>query len=128
MTLSPGDIIATGTPPGVGCFRNPPRWLVPGDTVECEIDGIGTLTTPIVDSLAKSESEHVHGYSALSHEPVNAPGLLRKKVTTCIVTGGARGLGYGIAERLGMEGAKTVTIVDLDVTSIEAACEKLNES
>ena len=30
MTLRAGDIIATGTPPGVGCFRNPPRWLVPG--------------------------------------------------------------------------------------------------
>eukprot|EP00980_Cylindrotheca_fusiformis_P000895 scaffold238_cov95-Cylindrotheca_fusiformis.AAC.1 len=48
MTLHPGDIIATGTPPGVGCFRKPPRWLVPGDVVECEIDGIGCIANPVV--------------------------------------------------------------------------------
>ncbi|CAJ1965602.1 unnamed protein product [Cylindrotheca closterium] len=48
MTLYPGDVICTGTPPGVGCFRKPPRWLVPGDVVECEIDGIGTIVNPVV--------------------------------------------------------------------------------
>jgi NAD(P)-dependent dehydrogenase (short-subunit alcohol dehydrogenase family) len=129
MTLRPGDVIATGTPPGVGCFRNPPRWLMPGDMVECEIDGIGTLTTPIVGPLAKSGSEHTCDNIALScQQPVYATGRLSTKVTTCIVTGGARGIGYGIAARLGMEGAKRVAIVDLDITSIEAACKKLNES
>jgi len=66
MTLRPGDVIATGTPPGVGCFRNPPRWLMPGDMVECEIDGIGTLTTPIVGPLAKSGLEHTCDNIALS--------------------------------------------------------------
>lgn len=48
MTLYPGDVIATGTPPGVGCFRKPPRWLVPGDVVECEVDGIGTIVNRVV--------------------------------------------------------------------------------
>jgi 2-keto-4-pentenoate hydratase/2-oxohepta-3-ene-1,7-dioic acid hydratase in catechol pathway len=43
FTLEPGDIIATGTPGGVGVFRDPPIFLVDGDTVEVEIEGIGTL-------------------------------------------------------------------------------------
>ena len=48
MALHPGDIICTGTPPGVGCFRKPPHLLVPGYVVECEIDGIGTIVNPVV--------------------------------------------------------------------------------
>lgn len=48
FTLEPGDIIATGTPAGVGIFRSPPRFLRPGDTVRVEIDGIGTLENPVV--------------------------------------------------------------------------------
>ena len=47
MTLEPGDIIATGTPTGVGMQRKPPAWLKPGDVVEIEIDGIGTLRNPV---------------------------------------------------------------------------------
>jgi 2-keto-4-pentenoate hydratase/2-oxohepta-3-ene-1,7-dioic acid hydratase in catechol pathway len=47
MTLWPGDVIATGTPSGVGNGRKPPVFLKPGDTVAIEIDGIGTLETPI---------------------------------------------------------------------------------
>jgi len=43
MTLEPGDIIATGTPTGVGMQRKPPTFLKPGDVVEVQIDGIGTL-------------------------------------------------------------------------------------
>lgn len=43
MTLEPGDVVLTGTPPGVGCFRTPPLYLKKGDTVECEIDEIGTI-------------------------------------------------------------------------------------
>jgi len=49
MTLEPGDIIATGTPSGVGYARKPPRFLTPGDTVEVEIEGIGVLRNSIVD-------------------------------------------------------------------------------
>ena len=47
FTLMPGDVIATGTPSGVGFTREPPRFMQPGDTVEVEIEGIGTLRNPI---------------------------------------------------------------------------------
>src|SRR5258708_7140163 len=47
MTLEPGDIVATGTPPGVGAARNPKRWLKPGETVSVEIERLGTLTNPV---------------------------------------------------------------------------------
>ncbi len=49
MTLRAGTIISTGTPSGVGMGFDPPRFLRAGDTVTCEIGGIGTLTNPIVD-------------------------------------------------------------------------------
>ena len=47
-TLEAGDLILTGTPAGVGIFRDPPRLLQPGDEITIEIDGIGTLTNPVV--------------------------------------------------------------------------------
>ncbi len=47
MTLEPGDIIATGTPSGVGFSRTPPEFLRPNDVVECEVEGLGILRTPI---------------------------------------------------------------------------------
>jgi 2-keto-4-pentenoate hydratase/2-oxohepta-3-ene-1,7-dioic acid hydratase in catechol pathway len=47
-TLEPGDLILTGTPAGVGAFRDPPRFLRPGDEVTIEIDGVGSLTNPVV--------------------------------------------------------------------------------
>ena len=49
LTLRPGDLIATGTPAGVGVFRDPPVFLEPGDRVRCEIEGIGAVENPIVD-------------------------------------------------------------------------------
>ena len=48
ITLEPGDLILTGTPAGVGIFRKPPRLLQPGDEVTIEIEGIGSLTNPVV--------------------------------------------------------------------------------
>jgi 2,4-diketo-3-deoxy-L-fuconate hydrolase len=48
FTLQPGDVIATGTPEGVGYVRTPPWLLHPGDVVEVEIDHLGTLRTPVV--------------------------------------------------------------------------------
>ena len=48
MTLEAGDIIATGTPEGVGFKRNPPIFLRDGDVVEVEIEGIGTLKNPVI--------------------------------------------------------------------------------
>lgn len=49
MTLEPGDVVITGTPAGVGYARTPPVWMAPGDVCEIEIEGIGTLSNPIVD-------------------------------------------------------------------------------
>ncbi|MGI9150369.1 MAG: fumarylacetoacetate hydrolase family protein [Limnohabitans sp.] len=49
FTLSPGDVIATGTPAGVGWSRKPPRYMKAGDVCEVEIEGVGVLTNPIVD-------------------------------------------------------------------------------
>ena len=48
FTLEPGDIIATGTPAGVGFARKPPRYLVPGDEVTARVEGIGELVNPVV--------------------------------------------------------------------------------
>ncbi|QEL27020.1 fumarylacetoacetate hydrolase family protein (plasmid) [Bosea sp. F3-2] len=49
--LEPGDVIATGTPGGVGAKRNPPLWLKPGDLVEVEIDRLGTLRNGVRDEI-----------------------------------------------------------------------------
>jgi 2-keto-4-pentenoate hydratase/2-oxohepta-3-ene-1,7-dioic acid hydratase in catechol pathway len=48
ITLDPGDLILTGTPAGVGVFRRPRRLLEPGDEVTIEIEGLGTLTNPVL--------------------------------------------------------------------------------
>ena len=47
LTLEPGDVIATGTPAGVGAGRRPPRFLAPGDRVEARIGELGSLETMI---------------------------------------------------------------------------------
>jgi 2-keto-4-pentenoate hydratase/2-oxohepta-3-ene-1,7-dioic acid hydratase in catechol pathway len=48
ITLEPGDVIATGTPPGVGFARKPPVFLHPGDEMEVDIEGVGKLNTPVI--------------------------------------------------------------------------------
>lgn len=55
MTLNPGDIVATGTPDGVGYARNPPRLLQPGDVVEVEVERLGRVRNPIVASTEASD-------------------------------------------------------------------------
>lgn len=57
-TLDTGDLIAMGTPPGVGHARRPPRWLRPGETIELEIEGIDVLRNPIVaeEDLSKRKA------------------------------------------------------------------------
>lgn len=50
LTLRPGDLLATGTPSGVGYARKPPRLLQPGDMVEVAVERLGTIRTPIVDA------------------------------------------------------------------------------
>jgi acylpyruvate hydrolase len=47
-TLRPGDVIATGTPGGVGFARQPPVWLQPGDVLEVEVEGVGRIENRIV--------------------------------------------------------------------------------
>jgi len=49
--LVPGDVIATGTPIGAGVRFKPPRYLVPGDLVEVEVSGVGTLANPVIDEV-----------------------------------------------------------------------------
>jgi 2-keto-4-pentenoate hydratase/2-oxohepta-3-ene-1,7-dioic acid hydratase in catechol pathway len=56
FTLHPGDVIATGTPEGVGYARTPQWLLQPGDTVEVEIDKLGTLVTPVGDTSLRSRA------------------------------------------------------------------------
>ena len=50
MTLEPGDIIATGTPSGVGFARNPPEFLKAGDVMETEVEALGTLRNVVVNA------------------------------------------------------------------------------
>lgn len=54
FTLEPGDVLLSGTPPGCGEFMDPPRSLVPGDLVEVGIEGIGTMTNPVVATGAST--------------------------------------------------------------------------
>jgi 2-keto-4-pentenoate hydratase/2-oxohepta-3-ene-1,7-dioic acid hydratase in catechol pathway len=61
ITLDPGDIIATGTPAGVGHFHDPPRYLADGDVMACEIAGIGVLSNTIRDELPRAAD---HGQAA----------------------------------------------------------------
>jgi len=58
MTLEPGDVIATGTPPGVGHARKPPVWMKDGDVCEIEVEGICILRNPIVDEVAGPKVLH----------------------------------------------------------------------
>ena len=50
-TLEPGDVVFTGTPPGVGMARKPPVFLQPGDVVEVEIEGLGILRNPVASEV-----------------------------------------------------------------------------
>jgi 2-keto-4-pentenoate hydratase/2-oxohepta-3-ene-1,7-dioic acid hydratase in catechol pathway len=50
ITLEPGDLIITGTPAGVGAFRDPQVWLQPGDEITIEIDGVGSITNPVTSA------------------------------------------------------------------------------
>lgn len=58
-TLEPGDVIATGTPSGVGHFRQPPEYLQAGDVVTVEVEGVGTQTNPVVAEAAVPAAEAV---------------------------------------------------------------------
>ena len=53
MTLEPGDIIATGTPDGVGAGCDPQEWLWPGDVLTAEVEGLGIMHHPVIDVTNK---------------------------------------------------------------------------
>ena len=53
ITLEPGDVIATGTPAGVGHYHEPPRYLIDGDVMRCEIEGIGVIENRVVDEAPR---------------------------------------------------------------------------
>ena len=53
-TLEPGDVIATGTPSGVGLGRKPPRWLQPGETVFTTVEGVGTLKNQVLEEAREA--------------------------------------------------------------------------
>jgi 2-keto-4-pentenoate hydratase/2-oxohepta-3-ene-1,7-dioic acid hydratase in catechol pathway len=55
ITLEPGDVIATGTPAGVGHHQAPPRYVAGGDVMRCEIDGMGALENPVVDEEPRTD-------------------------------------------------------------------------
>jgi 2-keto-4-pentenoate hydratase/2-oxohepta-3-ene-1,7-dioic acid hydratase in catechol pathway len=61
ITLEPGDVIATGTPAGVGHYQSPPRYLEGGDVMRCEIDGIGVIENPVIDEESRMDD---HGLAA----------------------------------------------------------------
>jgi 2,4-didehydro-3-deoxy-L-rhamnonate hydrolase len=54
ITLDPGDVLSTGTPAGIGTFRDPPAFLQPGDTVTVSASGIGEVTNPVVAGTART--------------------------------------------------------------------------
>ncbi len=56
LSLEPGDVISTGTPGGIGYYADPKVFLKPGDLVEIEVDGIGTLRNPVGGSAAGEAS------------------------------------------------------------------------
>ncbi|WP_186669149.1 fumarylacetoacetate hydrolase family protein [Sporosarcina sp. BP05] len=64
ITLKPGDLIATGTPPGVGMGRNPKVWLKDGDQLSISIENIGTLTNSVIKSVGL-ESKRKESLSSL---------------------------------------------------------------
>ncbi len=66
IALEPGDILATGTPAGVGHYHDPPRYLSGGDVMGCEIAGIGVLENPIVDEQPRADD---HATAAGIAEP-----------------------------------------------------------
>ena len=83
ITLEPGDVIATGTPSGVGVFRDPPVFLEPGDWVRCEIEGIGSVENPVIDW-----SDEGSGARSRPCRPSSRPGT--RLVSSCARSAPAR--------------------------------------
>jgi 2-keto-4-pentenoate hydratase/2-oxohepta-3-ene-1,7-dioic acid hydratase in catechol pathway len=69
ITLEPGDIIATGTPAGVGHYQSPPRYLADGDVMRCEIGGIGAIENTVSDEVPRIDD---HQLAAGISDPTTA--------------------------------------------------------
>jgi 2-keto-4-pentenoate hydratase/2-oxohepta-3-ene-1,7-dioic acid hydratase in catechol pathway len=70
VTLEPGDVVVTGTPSGVGVFREPPVFLEPGDLVRVEVERIGSLTNPVVDEEGRvPEGSPAHRFMSGGNPP-----------------------------------------------------------
>ena len=70
ITLEPGDVIATGTPAGVGHFADPPRYITQGDLMRCEIEGIGAIENPVIDEWPRiGDHAEAAGLGALRASP-----------------------------------------------------------
>ena len=54
LTLEPGDVISTGTPGGVAGVMKPPKWLVPGDEIRVEIEGLDSIETTVIEEPAET--------------------------------------------------------------------------
>ena len=93
MTLNPGDLILTGTPPGVGCFRNPPLWLKPGDSVRCEIGDIGSITNTVV--------AHAPVYECPIAPPCSAMDTMNRRMMSLESRMRAFDAGGGVSESMG---------------------------
>ncbi len=59
ITLEPGDVIATGTAAGVGHYQSPPRYLVDGDLMRCEIEGVGAIENQVIDETPRLDDHHL---------------------------------------------------------------------
>jgi 2-keto-4-pentenoate hydratase/2-oxohepta-3-ene-1,7-dioic acid hydratase in catechol pathway len=70
ITLEPGDVIATGTPAGVGHYQTPPRYLADGDVMRCEIEGIGAIENRVVDELPRAAA-HADAAGVAGLDPVS---------------------------------------------------------
>ncbi len=82
ITLDPGDVIATGTPAGVGVYRDPPVFLEPGDRVRCEIDGIGRVENTVIDwtedvEASEADASDPDADDATTSTPTDPPGGTR---------------------------------------------------
>jgi 2-keto-4-pentenoate hydratase/2-oxohepta-3-ene-1,7-dioic acid hydratase in catechol pathway len=73
LTLRPGDLLATGTPAGVGYSRTPPRLLQPGDTVEVEVECLGTVRNTVVGNGHRSAPGSLPGRRGRQARPQDVP-------------------------------------------------------
>jgi 2-keto-4-pentenoate hydratase/2-oxohepta-3-ene-1,7-dioic acid hydratase in catechol pathway len=76
VTLDPGDIIVTGTPSGVGVFREPQVFLEPGDLVTVEVEHIGSLTNPITDEEGRAPEGSPAAHFMATAGSISTPGKL----------------------------------------------------